>query len=401
MGCSAGTYWTGQGATSSDNCTLCGPGAYSEQSTGSTSCLSACGPGTYAEPGFCAGCYSGTFWTGTGATSSAKCSRCGAGMFSSGTGQTVCSLCQAGTYSTALGASSPAVCIACAFDQFVPLNSPSSMSSCGQCAAGTYLNSSSHTSCGLCPAGTFSTMAGNTSKACSACPTGTFSDQGQGYCSACPPGSYSNATSQSSCSWCAAGLYSSQFGSSDCMALPSQCPQGMYSSALGQSSAYMNITAQCTHCLTVCAGLTYEIRTCSAWSDRVCAPIESSLPVQVKLILLAFPFLVLLILPLFFRLAPDAVVPVAIGVLQPLRRVDLREAWAQLSSSSLLEIDANRSIRVALWTMVATSCDHLSNLFLVLLLSPSAPFNIFWVAAVSFCGSQVGRGALCIGHALV
>ena len=49
--------------------------------------------------------------------------------------------------------------------------------------------------------------------------------------------------------------------------------------------------------------------------------------------------------------------------------------WAQLKSSSLLEIDANRSIRVAPWTMVATSCDHLSNLFPVLLALALGPFQ--------------------------
>ena len=183
VGCGAGKHWTGQGAMSSVSCSPCGPNIYSEQSTGSTSCLLACGPATYAVPGFCAGCYAGTYWTGTGATSSVSRSLCGAGMFSSGTGQTVCSLCQAGTYSsalgastqelcascgsvsysTALGASFPPACIACAAAQFVPLNWPSSMSSCSLCAAATYLNSSSHTSCGLCPAGTFSTMAGATS----------------------------------------------------------------------------------------------------------------------------------------------------------------------------------------------------------------------------------------------
>ena len=244
--------------------------------------------------------------------------------------------------------------------------------------------------------------------ACTACPAGKVSDpgrsivQGLSSCLLCSAGAYLPNSSQTYCLLCAAGMYSSRTGSSGCMASLSQCPQGMYSSALGQSSAYIDISAECTNCTAaVCAGLTYVTRTCSAWSDRVCGPIESSLPDEVKLILLAFPFLVLATLPLFFRMAPDAVVPVAIGVLQPLRSVDLQEAWAQLKSSSLLEIDANRSIRVALWTMVATSCDHLSNLFLVLLLSPSAPFNIFWVAAVSFCGSQVGRGALCIGHALV
>ena len=74
-------------------------------------------------------------------------------------------------------------------------------------------------------------------------------------------------------------------------------------------------------------------------------------------------------------MAPYSVVPVAIGVLQPLRRVDLGVAWAQLKSSSLLEIDANLSIRVAPWTMVATSCDHLSNLFPVLLALALGPFQ--------------------------
>ena len=243
-------------------------------------------------------------------------------------------------------------------------------------------------------------VAGSGATVCTACPAGTFANQAQSsFCSGCSGGTYQSSSSQTYCSKCAAGTYSDSTvevagsGATVC----TSCPAGTFANQ-SQSSfcsgcsggTYQSSSSQtyCTHC-SVCVGLTYEIKNCSAWSDMVCGPIESSLPIQVKMILLAFPFLVLFILPLFFRIVPDAVVPDEIDVLQPLRKVDLPQVWVQLKSSSLLEIDANESIRVALWTMVATSCDHLSNLFLVLLLSPTAPYNIFWVAAVSFCGSQV------------
>ena len=222
-----------------------------------------------------------------------------------------------------------------------------------------------------------------------------WSSAGASACTACPPGSYCNFTSSTAqilCISCFAGTYSTLVGatsSGNCITENlSTCPQGQYSSTLGRSSSSLNLSSECSPC-SLCTGLTYETANCSSWANIVCASIESDLPVLVKAVLLAFPFLVLFSLPLFFRMMPDAMLPDEIAVLQPLRRVGLSEAFVQLKNSSLLEIDANDSIRVALWTMVSTSCDHLSNLFLILLLNTAAPYRIFWVACISFCGSQV------------
>ena len=104
----------------------------------------------------CTACGTGTYSTGTGATSSSTCESCGAGQYGDQTAQSGCKSCEAGRYSAATGATSSTTCTGCAAGRYSGATGATSSSSCTRCPQGRYYGStgaSSSTTCTGCAAG--------------------------------------------------------------------------------------------------------------------------------------------------------------------------------------------------------------------------------------------------------
>ena len=110
----------------------CGPGRYAANCAASHVVSGAVCP---FGVGYCAKCSAGTYWTGQGALSALSCEPCGPGTFSSRQGQSTCSVCTEGYYLSQGGAS---VCVPCWAGSFGTASSAVSQVSCIECEVGTY-----------------------------------------------------------------------------------------------------------------------------------------------------------------------------------------------------------------------------------------------------------------------
>ena len=181
----------------------CGPGRYAANCTASQNVS-----GTLCSFGvsYCAECSAGTYWTGQGALSALWCEPCGSGTFSSRQGQSTCSGCTEGYYLSQAGAS---MCVPCWAGSFGTASSAVSQATCVECEAGTYSSISGQSSCSQCPSGSYSSSAG--AAACSLCGAGNApGTQGAASSTTCQPcsnGQYSSAAGQGQCSDCLPGSY--------------------------------------------------------------------------------------------------------------------------------------------------------------------------------------------------
>jgi hypothetical protein len=112
--CFVGTYSNVASATSSGLCTACAAGTYASVATGASACT-ACRGGPIRRPhsGHCrvhCVCTPGTYNSLSGAATSAACTSCAAGAYSTlSTGATSCTACAVGRFSASTGASAARV----------------------------------------------------------------------------------------------------------------------------------------------------------------------------------------------------------------------------------------------------------------------------------------------------
>ena len=110
-------------------------------------------------------------------------------------GASPCLSCPAGKYSTAVGAISSATCSACPNGTFssVTTGGASSSAACSVCLPGSYTTAAGTSSCIACAAGTYSTSSGATAGCTALCPAGFFAAAASGAssCMACAAGTYS------------------------------------------------------------------------------------------------------------------------------------------------------------------------------------------------------------------
>lgn len=304
--CGAGSY---SSSTFSTSCDSCGSKAYSL--AGSSSCKCNAGYFQYPTCWTCTAGYECSSNTQSACTAgkyskegASACTRCLAGMYSSGSASQSCSFCAAGTYSL----EGAAACIACTSGQYSG-SSPST--ACVSCDAGKYNGVSSATQCQSCVPGTYSAAGAAACTACSpgqyswdsaattctlcepgkynglssisqcqSCSPGTYSLVGAQSCVSCSPGYYnpfSQSTSQGACLPCASGSYASGPGFTGC----TPCSPGTASGSVGLSTACPSCTAgtnfatnpgssQCTPCSIVSCNAGFEKQDCITTTNTRC-----------------------------------------------------------------------------------------------------------------------------------
>ena len=151
----------------------------------------------HSSNGLCDLCPSGTYSALGGA-----CTRCAAGMFAAGRGQSACGACVNAVYTIS-------ACTACVPGKYYK----QSENSCQQCAMGLFTDTTLVSSCLACSVGTYTSAQG--ASTCMVCAKGSFCVGGQSQ--TCLPGSFSNASAQSACSACGVGQYSPVANSTSCL----------------------------------------------------------------------------------------------------------------------------------------------------------------------------------------
>jgi len=273
--------------------------------------VTGCPAGTYWTAQGCVGCGAGTYSAGVGASSVTACAQCAAGSYSTAS-STSCSPCAVGAYCPA-GATASAICplgsycptpsniVSCAGGSYCPAGSTGS----AQCPLGSFCSTASNiatcsvstycpvgsTAAAQCPAGSFCSSASNIT-ACSLgayCPAGsTVSTQCAlgSFCptasiiTACSEGAYCPAGSTASAQ-CPLGYYCANASSVVSCTLGAYCPAGSTASAQCPLGSYCSTASSITACSAgaYCpAGSTVSTQCalgsfCStASSITVCAP---------------------------------------------------------------------------------------------------------------------------------
>jgi hypothetical protein len=357
--CAVGTYSAAEAST----CLTCLDGTYSPRNASTlcatctqeqpfsqpdrSECSAFCPPGFQVSlPNTCALCTPGTF--SKTYSNNTVCSLCPEGMFSEKTnGSTACSSCGPGTYQ-------------------VESVSCSSLGQCGrfcaECAAGTY-SVGGKASCTICSGGTISEEGAS---ACSACTPAESRN-----CSYCDPGFFPNLVDaiNQGCTACMPGKYLSLYRGTVCTA----CPAGQFSSVT-------NATA-CQACTARCTGSNfYRISKCSDDYDLDCRRFQSALSFEFKVAMFTVPYLILLCIFFVICSVQADCVP---SKLRPLKIKDMSQLWKTVLNDPLFEPNSCKSLNAALFTLSFAFMDLVSNIQLIILLSPGAPYSIFAVQ----CGS--------------
>ena len=258
--CPRGTYKSGAGVFTSQDCTACPDGTTTAESgaTSSASCSVACPAGFYCTARSIVACPRGTSRNATGGSSVASCAPCPTGTYGTALAATSCTQCPPGFSSSVVGATSSAVCTGCVPGTYF------SGGVCLACAPGSAYGGLGGLICGQCPAGFFAAGSGNL--VCSPCAAGTFSTSaGSSACTAvaaasgCAPGSFgpigASSSAAATCTQCPAGSFQSASGQSAC----TSCPAMTYSASAGGSSA-----ASCLACAAGTFALASGATACSA-----------------------------------------------------------------------------------------------------------------------------------------
>jgi len=232
----------GQGLMPGLGCALCGPGTWSNGTSGS---CTKCSPGRWSgiigasEDAVCVSCPPGHWSDEAGAAWPFTCKPCGAGRYGLGTGLSsadACAMCPAGSFSSMQGATSSDTCTRCPGGRYSSQLAATAPASCTPCSAGHWSSlsgASSPFACSLCPAGTWGAQEGASAKSnCTLCPAGKWSGlRGQQFASSCldcPAGRWSaqeGGSAAAVCIPCAAGKWSSTPGAKDPFAC-TDCPAG-------------------------------------------------------------------------------------------------------------------------------------------------------------------------------
>ena len=339
--CSAGTFASNLASSSCSTCTIEQPYSQPDRSA----CSAFCPPGfRVLLPHDCEPCGPGTYSN----DHSTWCKNCPYGLYSEKiNGSTACGTCASGTY--------PAELVGCP-----------SMEKCGgycpNCSAGTYsIGGTNSLACTICTAGKNSLEGAS---ACSACAPARV-----GICSFCDPGFFPILvdTENKGCTACMKGKYFDTYGSTACI----DCKQGKFSSVTNATVCY--------DCTLRCPGPNFNMITeCSASQDLRCVQFQVELSTDAKRAMLIAPLLIIITIYLFITRMPRECIP---KVLQPLKPGE--GGWKKFKESKFFEANMCNSLKAALFTLFFSSMDFLSNMQLVILLYPQAPYGIFYVQ----CGS--------------
>lgn len=260
--CKEGTYSNATDLSSANECIHSDPGFYAV--TGSVT-QTPCSPG-FAAPsrkmGSCTKCAAGTFQDGDGET---VCKPCTPGSFCrEGAGAAL--PCKEGTYSSGTDLRSADECTPsdpgfyavtgsmeqtpCSPGSVAPQGS---MRSCIKCAAGKFQEVEGMTACDVCsqgsycpqgsaselpcPAGTFGGITGMQSREqCEVTPAGSSSGIGASAPTPCSPGYYTSSNFSAVCTACSDGKYQRDSGATGCIG----CTEGHYCSVISQNACGEN-----------------------------------------------------------------------------------------------------------------------------------------------------------------
>ena len=255
--CAAGTYSETVGATVASVCKDCAAGKYSIAGSRQVteSVCKSCVGGKYSisgeqqtDPNVCIDCAAGLYSiSGEQQTTESVCIDCVAGRYSETVGATtssVCKLCEAGYYSNDVAATSP-----CTFCETGYHQALRGQASCNACLSGRYQGSYGKgfpergiDGCQICPGGYYSELEAQTS--CIGCTMGRFATivtlgSSSDVCADCPAGYHQERTERDECNICDAGKYSTTVAASSASTCI-ECERGKYSSTSGSTS--------CTEC---------------------------------------------------------------------------------------------------------------------------------------------------------
>ena len=230
--------------------TPCGPSLYS--SSWATACSTNCPPSTYKSPtaGQCAPNLPGTY------SSTGTATPCPQGTYSSGSGALACTGCIAGTYSISTGGVSTATCSLCAAGTYT--SSSLGFPACTACSPGTYNPATGATTCTPCTPGKYASGLGSGAD-CALCGAGAFTNSsGRSVCMPCAAGRYAGS-GLTMCPLCLVGKFSNTAGSGDCIS----CTNGTtYTTNTGSTV--------CTACTKTCATGNQIQGQCTPSSDTYC-----------------------------------------------------------------------------------------------------------------------------------
>ena len=349
------------------------------------------------------------------AASASSCNLCAGGKYSSKNGATFCASCNASQpYSLVDHQSCASLCS--------PGQSQANLTAmqCNFCPAGKY-SAVAALSCENCPDGTAgyegATQCGNclagdyaNNKVCKGCGVGTYSLNGSNFCSFC--GKFTtSAPRSSSCYQCSPG---SGCSSCDPGYIPSTttvngkpqtcipCDAGTYfpsydattclsCSNLNESGVFADPgSTTCTECTTACPNANYyKSSACVPEHDLLCEQFQKELSQGSKIAMCLAPVIITIgvigFLYLFLMLKVAGVKEVT--VIYHLLTMNLH--------GSVLE-NTYDSTFAAFICMTTHGVDHFTNFMTLVLLSPSAPYDMFWIALTSVLATIALDFAQCI-----
>jgi hypothetical protein len=168
----------------------------------------------------CTPCDAGKYSSSSDGSPSPTCSSCPSGTYTSMAGQTACLLCAAGTYA----------------DPSSSFSSAGRTFACDPCERGTFQTLPGQTACRGCAPGSYMSAPGS-SVECTLCPPGTNQSaaMASGACARCSGGTYAETTGRTACAACPAGKTTMEGGGGAAVQDCVECPRGYWIEPVGRA----------------------------------------------------------------------------------------------------------------------------------------------------------------------